>query len=289
MATPTLGRDGEIDEMTLQDYTQMLIDGGVNGLFPCGSIGEFSSLRPFQRRQVIETVVEASEDIPILAGCGGTSVGAVRGHVESAAGAGADAAVVVNPYYLETTQAGTEEFYRIIADQAALPIVLYNIPALTHQHIELETVVELAEVDGIVGIKDSSGDLGYHYRLVEETPRQFTVLQGATELALVSLDLGSEGLIAGPANVFPTAMAEIYAAYHRGNRSRAVELMNSLIHPFLSEIEDIPTATAIKHFLSLRDHDIGKPLPPLPELTDQQRRRLTARYEDLTAIVATAE
>ena len=114
MATPTTGRAGDIDERVLREYAEWLVSEGVHGLFPCGSIGEFSSLTDEQRERVLRTTVEAVDgDVPVYAGCGDTSVSGVRDHLEIAADAGADAGVVVTPYYLSTTQSGLDDFYRV--------------------------------------------------------------------------------------------------------------------------------------------------------------------------------
>lgn len=281
MATPTTGRRGDVDTAALREFTRTLVDGGVHGLFPCGSIGEFSSLDADQRRRVVECVVDAADGTPVLAGCGDTSVAAVTDHIDAAAEAGADAAVVVTPYYLSTSQDGLRAFYRAVAAEAALPVVLYDIPALAGTSLSVETVVALADLDRIVGLKDTTGDLRYHHAVVTRTPDSFDVFQGATELAVASLDLGADGIVAGPANVAPAALAEVYDTHRAGDRDRAVELMNDVVLPLLEVTDDVPTAAALKYLLGLADCPVGDPLPPLPQLTDDEREALRERYDDL--------
>lgn len=284
MPTPTAGCDPKIDRESLRSYTRFLVDSGVDGLFPCGSIGEFSSLTPEQRRIVFEEVVEAADGSPVLAGCGDTSVESVLGHVENAANAGADAAVVVTPYYLNTTQPGLERFLRTVADRADLPIVLYNIPALTGKCLSRELVTELATRDDVIGIKDTSGDLNYLYDVVRETPDDFFILQGATELAVASLKIGANGMVAGPANVFPGRVSAVFDQHQRGKVDRAQSIMNKVVNPVVSATADPPTAAAIKYLLSLAGHDVGRPLPPLPELTPPERAELESYYERITTL-----
>lgn len=279
MVTPTMGRDGTVNEHVLTQYTEHLVNNGVHGLFPCGSIGEFSSLTGTQRQRVIEIVADAAGDVPVLAGCGDTSVGAVREHIDGAADAGADAAVVVTPYYLSTTQQGLLDFYSDIATTADIPVILYNIPSLTGETLDIETVLELSRIPNIVGIKDTSGDVTYHRRLITETPAEFSVLQGSTELALNALDTGADGIIAGPANVFPAVLAEVYNAHQAGNRDRAVTLMNHVVNPVLTATSDVPTAAGLKFLLTLTDCDIGTPLPPLPQLDERERAALRQSYQ----------
>lgn len=284
MPTPTASRDPEIDRESLRSYTRFLVEGGVDGLFPCGSIGEFSSLTPDQRRTVFEEVVDAADGGPVLAGCGDTSVESVLGHVDNAANAGADAAVVVTPYYLNTTQPGLERFFRAVADRAELPIVLYNIPALTGERLSRELVTQLATQDGVVGIKDTSGDLTYLYDIVRETPDDFFVLQGASELTVASLKVGADGVVAGPANIFPARVSAVFDQHQRGKTDRTRAIMNEVVNPVVSATADLPTAAAIKHLLSVAGHDVGGPLPPLPDLTPSERAELKSCYERITAL-----
>lgn len=279
MVTPVTGRDGDVDVESLQSFTEFLVDGGVHGLFPCGSIGEFPSLTRAQRETVVETVVDAAGDRPVLAGCGATSLGDVRALVADAADAGADAAVVVTPYYLGANQAGLREFYELLADDAALPIVLYNIPQVTGQHLDVETVAALAEHDNIAGIKDSSGELTYAYRSVRATPDEFAVLLGIAELSVAALDVGADGLVSGPANAFPARVAEMYDAYRALDRERAVTLANDVTIPVVNAIREPPTAAALKYLLECVGRDVGPPLVPLGELDPEQR----AAIEDCQA------
>lgn len=283
MATPTHGSQRAVDDESLEQFTQNLVDSGVHGLFPGSSIGEFSSLTTAQNQQVVETVADIADgQTDILAGCCDTSVDAVVENIEAADAAGADAAVVVSPYYLGTTQSGLERFFTAIADDSSLPVLLYNIPVLTGNKISVELVETLANHDTIVGLKDTSGDLTYHHRIISATPEEFSVFQGATELAMASLDLGADGLIAGPANVFPSMMTDLYEAYARGDLAEARRLMQTVVTPFVSATSDVPTAAAMKHLVDQHGLDIGSPLPPLPKLTDDERAMLTATYRQIT-------
>ncbi|WP_312908355.1 dihydrodipicolinate synthase family protein [Natronosalvus caseinilyticus] len=286
MATPIDGTGQGIDETTLADFTRTLIDGGVNGLFPGSSIGEFSSLSTTEHETVVRTVTTAADgDTTVLAGCCGTSVGDVRSKLETAADAGADAAVVVSPYYLNTTQRGLARFFTMIADESPLPLLLYNIPGLTGNEISVDTVATMAEHDAIVGLKDTSGDLIYQHRVIEATPESFAVFNGMTATAAPSLDVGIDGLIAGPANVFPEALAELYAAYDRGDDRTVTRLTRDLVMPLVSAYQDLPTAAAIKYLVQLEGLDLGEPLPPLAPLSGEQRRRLKACHQEVVDAV----
>ncbi|WP_433627671.1 dihydrodipicolinate synthase family protein [Halomicrococcus sp. NG-SE-24] len=279
MATPTDRRSGEIDVSALERFTDSLVQSGVHGLFPGSSIGEFSSLTTEQNRTVIETVAAVADDrVPVFAGCGHTSVDAVVENVQTAAAADADVAVVVTPYYLSTTQNGLDGFFTDVADRSPIPVVLYNIPQLTGNAIEIETVTSLADHRNVVGLKDTSGDLTYHHRVNERTAEEFAVFQGATELAAASLELGSDGIIAGPANVFPEHLARLYEAFESNDHDVVSHIMERIVAPAVSATNDLPTAAAVKHLVAVHEMDIGDPLPPLPTLTESERARLEQSY-----------
>lgn len=283
MATPTDERTGELDSEALEKFTEFLVDSGVHGLFPGSSIGEFTSLTDDQSQQLIQKVTQvAGDDVMIYAGCGGTDLRGVVKRTKTASEAGADMAVIVSPYYLETNQSGLRSFFQTVADRSPLPVVLYNIPALTGNSLTVKTVSSLANHDNIVALKDSSGDLTYHYQCITQTPPSFKVFQGATELALASLDAGSSGIIAGPSNVFPSELAELYESHDNEQYDRAVELMQDVVTPVVSATADIPTAAAVKYLVSQVGIDIGQPLLPLPTLEEEEQKRLQQCYNSVS-------
>jgi len=277
MATPIAG--GGVDEAALVEFTRSLVDRGVHGLFPGSSIGEFPSLTAEEHRILVETVVEAADaDTTVIAGCCATSIGEVRSRIAAAADLGADAAVVVTPYYLSTTQAGLRRFFERVAADAPLDLLLYNIPALTGNELTVDTVSHLAERDAVVGLKDTSGDLGYQHRVVQATPPEFVVFQGSTDIAGAALNLGADGLIAGPANVFPAELAALYDAHVRGDDATVNRILRDVVVPLVSAYDDIPTAAAVKHLVRRDGLDIGEPLPPVAPVSAAEEERLDAAY-----------
>lgn len=289
MVTPTTDDLSDVKTDALESFTKFLVDGGSHVLFPCGSLGEFSSLSREQRKAVIETVVANSADVPVLAGCGGTSLDEVRRLIDDAAGVGADAAVVVTPYYLNDGDAGLVDFYNHVVADSDLPIILYNIPSLADTQLSVEAVAELAEHEEVIGIKDSTGDIIYHHELIDSTPDSFFVLQGMAELAISSLDLGADGFVAGPANVYPDAVSSIYDSFDRGDRQQAIDLWRNVSNPIVAATRPLPTATGLKYLLQRRGRDVGDPLPPLskPSSDDQKRlddchRKVSRRYTEMS-------
>lgn len=287
MITPTTS-ESEIDTETLQDFTEFLIQGGVDGLFPTGTTGEFTALGRKQRRTIIETVVNNADDLPVLAGCGGTAIPSIRHYIEDAADVGADAAVVVTPYYQNASQESLIRFYEMVANDASLPIYLYNIPQFTGNNLETETVEHLAEHRNVEGIKDSSGDFTFFLDLLDAAPASFDVIQGIPTYSIMSLEHGADGLIAGPANVFPEAVSGLYDAHMAGDHDRAREHLSEIILPVLQTTRSMPMIPALRYLSTKAGRDLGNSLPPLPELNDAQCKKLDEFYQTIEAVELTA-
>jgi len=279
MVTPVSEKDGTVSVDVLRSYTDFLTGAGVHGLFPCGSTGEFPSLTRAQRRTVVEAVAGAADDVPVLAGCCATDPGRVTTLAEDASEAGADAAVVVTPYYYETTQRSLQSFYEGVADRAPIPVVLYEFPALAGHRFDVDTVLALADHGNVTGLKTSAGDPLRVYEFARRTPEGFSVLPGLPEMTVQALDFGADGAVAGPADVFPAAVTEVYDEYVAGDRARAVERLNRVVMPLLGAVRSMPTVPALRHLVTRRGFDVGPPLAPLPRLDDEQRCRLDAVYD----------
>lgn len=281
LVTPIEADENTVDTAVLSTYVESL-NPHVHGLFPCGSMGEFPSLTRTQRTTVLETVSEAAaSDLPLLAGCGGTSRSDVTDHIVDASDAGADAAVVVTPYYFSASDQGLRSFFERVADEAPIPILLYNIPSYTGQKLSIDLVSQLAEHRNVIGIKDSSSDVTYHHRVIAATPPSFIVLQGTSHLARIALDFGSDGVTSGVANVFPNEVVQLYDHHQSQNYEEALDLMDRFVYPLTDVISTMPTAPAFKYLLTLSGHDVGPSLPPLSTLSREQKNTLQRRYHSI--------
>lgn len=277
MVTPIADRGGEIDTRTLREYTKFLTDSGVHGLAPCGSTGEFTSFTRKQRKSIIGTVSEHSQDLPVIAGCGGTNVQDVISYIEDASDAGADASLVVTPYYADINQAGLSEFYKRVAEQSDLPVFLYNIPTLAGHQIEVPTVLELSNHKNIFGIKDSSGDPNYHWRLNSALPNDFSVMQGLITLGVSALDFGANGFVTGSANIFPEVVASIYELYQDGEREQAVDTALKVASLDLGGFS-VPPTVVVKEMVCQAGYDVGPPATPLSGPSEEQKIEIRERY-----------
>lgn len=280
MVTPVQDRSGTIAVDELRQLTERLVAGGVHGLFPCGTTGEFASLSRSARERTIQTVVESADSIPVLAGCGSTSREGATELIADASAAGADGAVVVTPYYHAGSQEGLTDFYVDVADDSDLPILVYHIPHVTGQELSPSTVGELAEHPSIVGVKDSSGDSRYLYELLRTTPDEFSVLCGGVINAQTVLSMGADGVVPGQANYMPSALAAVYDAYKAENDERMRDALRR-VNEVGCLFSEIPLVPAIKYLTTCSGCDVGPPLPPLSELDDRQKSRLRTRFDEV--------
>jgi len=222
MATPFTA-EGELNEKALRQLTRHLVQGGVHGLFPTGSQGEFWALTPDEKQRIWEIVLEEADGkVPVYAGTGAVTTWEVRELNRRAEAAGVDAVSIITPFFVRPTEAELEAHYRAIAEATSLPILLYNNPGRTGGvNLSAEVVARLAEVDNIVGIKDSSGDLTLTTDYIRLTPEDFVVLSGRDTLIFAGLVHGTKGAIAATANVVPALVVEIYEAFQAGEMERA--------------------------------------------------------------------
>jgi 4-hydroxy-tetrahydrodipicolinate synthase len=205
--------DGDLDEPALEDLVGWLEERGIDFLVPCGSTSESELLTADERARVIETVVDAAS-VPVLAGTGSPGYRETREVTAAAADAGADAALVVTPFYYPHDQSTLAAYYRDLADEASLPIYLYSVPVFTDVRLQPDTVGDLADHPNIAGIKDSSGDVETFVRIVRRTAdADFDLIVGSGGVFSQALAAGASGGILALANIAPEVTTEIYEAH----------------------------------------------------------------------------
>lgn len=242
--------DGDVDHDALGDVVDHTVDGGVAGLFPNGTTGEFASLTAAERAAVVETTVDHAEERPVVANAADTAVEDVLVHAGLAADAGADAVAVTPPYYHAAAEpAGNEAFLERIADDVSLPVVLYDIPSRTNNELAVESTLRLAEHPNVIGLKDSSGDFTRFTTLLRETPEEFLLLQGFDTQLLASLRLGADGGINAMANVVPSVMSELYDE----KETEIGRRLHESIGPLFDACLEVGFAPGVKAALERRD------------------------------------
>ncbi|WP_129115520.1 dihydrodipicolinate synthase family protein [Halegenticoccus tardaugens] len=262
--------DGSVSRDALESLVHHVLDGGIDGLVPCGTTGEFASLTDDEYRMVVSTTVDAAGDTPVMAGAASTSVDGTLDRIATAADVGADAALVTTPYFHTANDpAGNARFLSAIAEEAALPLYLYNIPLCTGQAIQPAIIEEVAAMESIHGMKDSSGDFTYFVEVLRRTPDDFELYQGFDSQFLAGLTHGCTGGINALANVVPEAFVAAVDAWERGDFDTALEIQTTRIVPLFEACVDHGFAPATKAALVSRGV-LSDPAvrPPLVELDD---------------------
>jgi len=230
MITPLRDRD-ELDVAGLERLIEHILAGGVSGLFILGTTGEGPSLSYRLRSELIQRACkQVNHRVPVLVGITDTSFVESLNVARSAADSGAGALVVAPPYYLPEAQPELQEYLEHLIPELPLPIYLYNMPALTKVHFELETVRRAMDEPRIIGLKDSSGDLNYFKSAAEMILQRpdWSLLIGPEEKLFDSLQLGGNGGVSGGANLFPKLYVKLVEAHRAGNPARAQELQRQI-------------------------------------------------------------
>ena len=275
-------RDGAFDEKAFRRLVDWQIDNGSNALVPCGTTGEASTLSNAEHHRVIEVCVEqAAGRVPIIAGCGSNDTMNARLHMNFSRKTGATAALCVAPYYNRPSQAGLIAHFSFLAENSALPIVLYNVPGRTVTDLLPETVCELVNrfPDRIVGIKDASGDLSRVTDHRMGIAGSFCQLSGDDELALPFNAAGGVGCISVTANVAPALCAQFQQACADNDLVKAREL-NDRLYPLHYAMFEDASPGPVKYALT-RVHDwITEDLRlPLTPCSDAARKAVDAALE----------
>ncbi len=220
---------GSVEEDTYRELVEWQIAEGSNALVPCGTTGEVATLTAGEHSRVIELTVDVARGrIPVIAGCGSYSTAASIERMAAAKEVGADAALVVVPYYNKPSQAGIAAHFRALAEGSDLPIVVYNVPSRTVADISVETLAEIAKLPTVVGIKDATGNLGRVSAQRLACGAGFCQLSGNDDTALAFNAMGGVGCISVTSNVAPKLCADFQAATREGRWNDALELQDRL-------------------------------------------------------------
>jgi len=269
-------RDGAVDEPALRRLIREQIAAGVDGIVPCGSTGESATMNHAEHQRVISIAIEeAAGTVKVMAGTGSNNTAEAISLTTYAKQAGADAALLISPYYNKPTQDGHVAHYRAIADAAGLPLFVYNIPGRTGVNILPETIAKMAEHPMIVGVKEASGSLDQVSRIIELTGGRMTVLSGDDSLTLPMMAVGAHGVIAVVSNVIPAKLVAMVRAARDGDFASARTLHYELlpiIQALFTETNPIPVKAAMA-MLGKCGPELRMPLTPI---TEPNRKRLEA-------------
>jgi 4-hydroxy-tetrahydrodipicolinate synthase len=239
----------ELDEAALRRLVRRQLAAGIHFLVPCGTTGENPTLSSTERRRVVELVVEECRGrVPVLAGAGGYDTREVVALAREMAAAGANGLLSVTPYYNKPTPEGLYAHYRAVADATDLPVVVYNVPGRTACNIEPATLVRLAGIPHIAGVKEASGNMMQICRVCHDVPDDFVVLSGDDALTLPMMAIGARGVISVASNEVPRPMVEMVEAAEQNRFDEAGRIHNRLLPLMLVnfvESNPIPVKAAL--------------------------------------------
>jgi 4-hydroxy-tetrahydrodipicolinate synthase len=284
LVTP-FARGGALDEAAVRRLARRQIDAGIHFLVPCGTTGESPTLTEDERVRVVElTVEEAAGKVSVLAGAGGYDTREVIHSALRMKRAGARGILSVTPYYNKPTPEGLFQHYSAIAGEVGLPVIVYNVPGRTGCNVDVTTLVRLAGVPGIVGVKEASGNIGQMVEICGAVPRDFIVLSGDDALTLPLMAVGGRGIISVAGNEIPAEMVQMVEAAERNDFAAArrihAEILPLMLVNFI-ESNPIPVKSAMAA-MGLLDEVYRLPMVP-PKESSRARIR-----EVLDALKGTA-
>lgn len=264
-------KNGVFDEAAYRALIRWHVQEGTNGLVPCGTTGESPTLSHAEHMRVVEVCVdEAAGRIPVIAGAGSNSTAEAVELSRHAKNAGADAALVVTPYYNKPNQEGLYQHFKAIHDAADLPIIIYNIPARCVVDMAVGTMARLARLPNIVGVKDATQDLARPIRTRVMIGDDFCQLSGEDGTALPFLAAGGHGCISVTANVAPALCADMQRAWREGEITKAMALQDQLM-PLHEALFCETSPAPVKYAVSLLDRCSSHARLPLVDISDESK------------------
>ena len=279
LITP-FAKDGTIDEDALRRLVNFQEENGVDVLIPCGSTGESAMLSHEEHIHVVEIVRDEAKKAKILAGAGSNCTSEAVMLSKSAEDLGVDGILSISPYYVKPTQEGLYQHYKVIQDAIDIPVIVYNVPGRTSTNVNVDTILRLAELPGITGVKEASGNFSQIMNILANKPDDFEVLSGDDGLTLGLLCLGADGVISVASNCCPGLLSNMVSSARKGDVGTAREIHERLL-PLFSALFCESNPIPIKYAMGRMGFGNGKPRLPLTELSDKGKSILDPVLESL--------
>jgi 4-hydroxy-tetrahydrodipicolinate synthase len=264
VAIVTPFRGGKIDEAGLRELIEFQIANGTHGIVPCGTTGESPTLSHKEHERVVEIAVEqTAKRVPVIAGTGSNSTLEAVSLTVHAKKAGADAALMISPYYNKPTQEGLYQHFEKVAKAVDIPIILYNIPGRTASNIEPVTIARLSKIDNIVGVKEASGSMKQITDIIALCSDDFIVVSGEDYLTFPLMCVGGKGVISVVSNVAPREMADLCNLFFDGKLEESRKLyykLLPLLHGLFIETNPAPVKAALAMMKKIESEEVRLPL-----------------------------
>jgi 4-hydroxy-tetrahydrodipicolinate synthase len=281
VALVTPFKNGKIDEEAFSRQIEMHVKAGTDGVIPCGTTGESATLSFEEHEYLVKLVVKlVASRMAVIAGTGSNNTQEAIYLSKAAERDGANACLVVTPYYNKPTQKGLVSYYREIAQSIKIPIIVYNVPGRTGVNISPSTLQEIAKIPGICGIKEASGDLVQMSEIFTNARLDFSVLSGDDMLLLPSLAIGSHGVISVVANILPKETKDMITAYNEHNHDLALSIhrkMFPVMKAMFLETNPIPVKAAMS-LLGMIEPEIRSPLTPMERENLSQLKNVLSQF-----------
>ncbi len=261
--------DGEVDWKAFRNLVRRQVEAGVDFLVPLGSTAETPCLTDAEKVKILEIAREESNGLPIVAGAGSNSLTATVQNMRLLDGHGADAYLIVVPFYNKPTQEGLYQYFKAVAEETDRQVILYNVPGRTGTNMKTETTLRLAEIPNITAVKEASGDIAQIIDIKRQAPEGFTVLSGNDDQTLPLMACGADGVISVASNVAPKQMKALTRAVAASDLKEAIRLNNSLMplyHACFVESNPIPAKAALS-LMGLCSDEMRLPLLTATEST----------------------
>ncbi|MBR7142029.1 MAG: 4-hydroxy-tetrahydrodipicolinate synthase [Clostridia bacterium] len=272
--------DSGIDFNKIAELVEWQLENGTQAIVACGTTAETATMSTEEKKQVIRFIIEKTNGrVPVIAGTGSNCTQSALEMSLFAKQAGADALLVVTPYYNKTTQDGLVAHYTYIADRVDLPLITYNVPSRTGLNILPATNARLAAHPNIIGLKEANGNMASVAETMHRAGKEYFVYSGSDELTVPMLSLGAKGVISVAANLCPAAMVKLCKLWFDGKIAEAAALqvqMSALIANLFSEVNPIP----VKAAMNLLGMNVGIPRLPLVEMTAANREKLAQSMKE---------
>lgn len=261
--------DGEVDWKAFRNLVRRQVEAGVDFLVPLGSTAETPCLTDAEKVKILEIAREESNGLPIVAGAGSNSLTATVQNMRLLDGHGADAYLIVVPFYNKPTQEGLYQYFKAVAEETDRHVILYNVPGRTGTNMKTETTLRLAEIPNVTAVKEASGDIAQIIDIKRQAPEGFTVLSGNDDQTLPLMACGADGVISVASNVAPKQMKALTRAVAASDLKEAIRLNNSLMplyHACFVESNPIPAKAALS-LMGLCSDEMRLPLLTATEST----------------------
>ena len=274
-------KNGQFDETAYRELIEFQIQGGIHGIVPCGTTGESATLSHAEHKRVVETCIDqVKKRVVVIAGTGSNNTAESVELTQHAEAAGADAALMITPYYNKPTQEGLYQHYKTVATNTRIPIVVYNVPSRTSVNLLPETMARLTDFPTIKGLKEATGDLKQCAKVLQLCGDKITVLSGDDFTVLPLLAVGGQGVISVVSNVAPGDMAGMCNAFFEGDLAKARELhykMWPLMEAMFFETNPTPAKTALKMMGKITG-EVRQPLCLMSAANEDKLRGVMQKY-----------